>query len=76
VLGALGNLSDRVATVKWPHEPPEGFEACGLQRLAELLDKGELRVHIQRRSQLAEAGEALQAWATSHTRGKLGILIT
>jgi NADPH:quinone reductase-like Zn-dependent oxidoreductase len=76
VLGALGNLSDRVATVTWPHEPPEGFEACGLQRLAELLDKGELRVHIQRRSQLAEAGEALQAWATSHTRGKLGILIT
>jgi NADPH:quinone reductase-like Zn-dependent oxidoreductase len=47
-----------------------------VRRLAELLDKGTLRVPLQRLYPLAEAGEALRALATSHTQGKLGIVIT
>lgn len=46
-----------------------------LQRLAELLDNGMLRVPIQKRYELEQAGEALQAFASTHTQGKLGITI-
>jgi NADPH:quinone reductase len=46
-----------------------------LKRLAELLDNGTLRVHIQRRYGLAQAAEALQALSGSHTQGKLGLTI-
>jgi NADPH:quinone reductase-like Zn-dependent oxidoreductase len=46
-----------------------------LARLAELLDSGALRVHIQESYELARADDALQALATSHTRGKLGLSI-
>jgi len=46
-----------------------------LQRLAELLDAGTLRVPIERSYGLEQAGEALQALPTTHTQGKLGLTI-
>jgi NADPH2:quinone reductase len=49
---------------------------ANLQRLAELLDIGTLRVPIERSYRLEQAGEALQALSTSHTRGKLSLAIT
>jgi NADPH:quinone reductase len=47
-----------------------------LQRLAELLDAGTLRVEIQRSYPLEQAGEALQALQATHTRGKLGLTVS
>lgn len=47
---------------------------ANLQRLAELLDAGALRVPIQRSYQLEQAGEALQVLAAHH-QGKLGLKI-
>jgi NADPH2:quinone reductase len=49
---------------------------ANLQRLAALLDSGALRVPIQRSYRLDKAREALQALATTHTQGKLGLTIT
>jgi NADPH:quinone reductase-like Zn-dependent oxidoreductase len=49
---------------------------ANLQRLAELLDDGALRVPIQRRYPLEQAGEALQALPATHTQGKLGLTIS
>jgi NADPH:quinone reductase-like Zn-dependent oxidoreductase len=49
--------------------------AESLQRLAELLEAGTLRVPIQKSYELARAGEALKAFAATHTQGKLGITI-
>jgi NADPH:quinone reductase len=46
-----------------------------LDRLAALLDSGALRVPIQHRYPLEQAGDALQALATTHTQGKLAITI-
>jgi NADPH:quinone reductase-like Zn-dependent oxidoreductase len=48
---------------------------ANLQRLAELLDSGTLRVPIQRGYSLEQAGEALQALPATHTQGKLGITV-
>lgn len=48
---------------------------ANLQRLAELLDAGTLRVPIQRSYRLEDAGAALQALPTTHTQGKLGLTI-
>lgn len=48
---------------------------ANLQRLAELLDRGTLRVPIQRSYRLEQGGEALQALPTSHTQGKLSLTI-
>jgi NADPH:quinone reductase-like Zn-dependent oxidoreductase len=48
---------------------------ANLQRLAELLDTGALRVPIQRSYQLEQADEALQALPTTHTQGKIGLTI-
>jgi NADPH:quinone reductase len=48
---------------------------ANLQRLAELLDAGTLRVHIQRSYSLEQAGEALGALFATHTQGKLGVTI-
>ncbi len=48
---------------------------ANLQRLAELLDAGTLRVPIQRSYRLERAGEALQALPATHTQGKLGLTI-
>jgi NADPH:quinone reductase-like Zn-dependent oxidoreductase len=46
-----------------------------LQRLADLLDSRALRVRIQRSYTLEQAGEALQAFAATHTQGKLSLTI-
>jgi NADPH2:quinone reductase len=48
---------------------------ANLQRLAELLDSGRLRVPIARSYDLEQAGEALQALPATHTQGKLGLRI-
>jgi NADPH2:quinone reductase len=48
---------------------------ANLQRLAQLLDAGTLRVPIQRSYPLEQAGEALQAFPATHTQGKLGLAI-
>jgi NADPH:quinone reductase len=47
-----------------------------LQRIAELLDNGTLRVPIQATYELAEAGEALTAFSSAHTQDKLGIAVS
>jgi NADPH2:quinone reductase len=49
---------------------------ANLQRLAELLDTGTLRVLIQRTYPLEQAGEALQALPATHTQGKLSVTIS
>jgi NADPH:quinone reductase-like Zn-dependent oxidoreductase len=46
-----------------------------LERLAQLLDAGGLRVHIQHTYALEDAGRALDALASTHTQGKLAITI-
>lgn len=46
-----------------------------LERLAELLGDGSLRVDVQETYGLEQAGEALQSLASSHTRGKVAIAI-
>jgi NADPH:quinone reductase len=49
---------------------------ANLQRLAPLIDSGELRVPIPHSYRLEQAGEALQALPATHTQGKLGVTIT
>jgi NADPH:quinone reductase-like Zn-dependent oxidoreductase len=46
-----------------------------LQRLAQLLDAGALNVHIQQTYPLDHAPAAMNALATTHTRGKLALRI-
>lgn len=46
-----------------------------LERLAELLDPGVLKVHFQNSYSLDQAGEALNALGATHTQGKLGIRV-
>jgi NADPH:quinone reductase len=46
-----------------------------LERLAQLLDAGALRVPIQQTYELDQTGEALQALGTTHTQGKLAIRV-
>ena len=67
-LGAAGEGAGRFNIMAQP--TPEN-----LQRLAELLDGGTLRVPIQRAYPLEHAGEALQALPTTHTQGKLSLTI-
>jgi NADPH:quinone reductase len=47
-----------------------------LQRVAELLDHRTLRVVIQNGYELAQAGEALAAFSSTHTQGKLSITLS
>jgi NADPH2:quinone reductase len=47
--------------------------SANLERLAELLEAGSLRVHIQDTYPLDRAGEALQSLAATHTQAKLAI---
>ena len=68
-LGAAGEGAGRFNVMAVPS--PQN-----LQRLAELLDGGRLRVPIQQSYGLAHAGEALQALSATHTRGKLGLTIS
>jgi NADPH:quinone reductase len=67
-LGAAGEGPGRFNIVAEPTR-------ANLERLAQLLDSGALRLQIQRGYDLEEAGEALQALPTTHTRGKLGLAI-
>lgn len=46
-----------------------------LERLAQLLDAGTLKIHIQDSYELDRAPEALQALGSTHTRGKLAIRV-
>ena len=65
-LGAAGEGPQRFNLMTQP--APED-----LRRLAELMDNGTLRVHIQESYELERAGEALQALTENHTQGKLSI---
>jgi NADPH:quinone reductase len=47
-----------------------------LERLAILLDAGTLQIHIQQTYPLDQAPGAMNALATSHTRGKLALNVT
>ncbi len=47
-----------------------------LERLAEMLEAGSLRVRVQETHPLEHAGEALQSLASSHTQGKVAIAIS
>jgi NADPH2:quinone reductase len=47
-----------------------------LERLAGILDSGQLAVHIQRHFDLDHASDALDALAGTHVQGKLGIRVT
>jgi NADPH:quinone reductase-like Zn-dependent oxidoreductase len=67
-IGAAGDGPGRFNLMAQP--APEN-----LQRLAELLDAGTLAVSIQGSYTLEDAGEALEALPTTHTRGKLGLTI-
>lgn len=67
-LGAAGDGSGRFNIMAEP-------TPANLQRLAELLEAGTLRVPIQRSYPLGHAGEALQALPTTHTQGKLSVTI-
>ena len=66
-LGAAGEGPQRFNLVAQP-------TPANLERVAELLDSGALRVHIQRSYELAQAAEALEA-LSGHKRGKLGLAI-
>ena len=67
-LGAAGEGAQRFNLMAQP--TPDN-----LQRLADLLDSGTLRVHIQRTYDLTHAGDALQHLTGRHTQGKIGLTI-
>jgi NADPH:quinone reductase-like Zn-dependent oxidoreductase len=46
------------------------------ERLGQLLDAGTVRIPIQGTYGLGQAGEALRAFGTAHTQGKLGIQVS
>ncbi len=68
-LGAAGEGTGRFNVMAQP-------TPANLERLAELLAAGVLRVPIQHSYPLERAGDALQALTTTHTQGKLGLTIT
>jgi NADPH:quinone reductase len=67
-LGAAGDGSGRTNLMA-------SGKTANLERLAQLLDAGSLRVHIQEMYPLERAGEALQSLASTHTQGKIAIAI-
>jgi NADPH:quinone reductase-like Zn-dependent oxidoreductase len=67
-LGAAGEGPGRTNLVASP-------TTANLERLAQLLDAGRLRVPVQHTYPLEQAGTALQALAATHTQGKLAITI-
>jgi len=67
----LGAAGEGVGRFNIMAEP----KPANLQRLAELLDAGTLRVPIERSYPFEQAGDALQALPATHTRGKLGLTI-
>jgi NADPH:quinone reductase-like Zn-dependent oxidoreductase len=67
-LGAAGEGPERANLMA-------SVTTANLERLAELLVAGSLRVHVQGSYPLERAGEALQTLANEHTYGKLRIAI-
>jgi len=67
-LGAAGEGPGRSNLMALPTTP-------NLERLAQLLDAGALRVPIQHTYPLEQAGTALDALPTTHTQGKLAITV-
>jgi NADPH:quinone reductase-like Zn-dependent oxidoreductase len=49
---------------------------ANLDRVAQLLDSGTLKVPVQATYELDRAAEALQTLATTHTQGKLAIRVS
>jgi NADPH2:quinone reductase len=68
-LGAAGEGPGRFNLIAQPS--PEN-----LQRLAGFLDNGTVRVPIQKSYELEQAGEALAAFSSTHTRGKLSLTVS
>src|SRR5207248_1920447 len=81
VIGATGGVGTFFVPLGAAGEGPQRFNLVAqptpgnLQRVAELLDSGAFRVHIQRSYELAQGAEALQALSGSHKRGKLSLAI-
>ncbi len=67
-LGAAGDGEGRFNVMAEP-------DPAKLERLADLLDAGTLRVPIQRSYPLEQAGDAMAELQTAHTQGKLGVVI-
>jgi NADPH:quinone reductase len=67
-LGAAGEGPGRFNVMAEP-------DPAQLERIAELLDAGTLRVPIQRSYPLESAGDAIAALLTTHTQGKVGLVI-
>jgi NADPH:quinone reductase-like Zn-dependent oxidoreductase len=67
--GAAGDGPERTNLMAVPSQE-------NLERLGQLLEAGALRVPIQATYSLDQAGEALRAFGTAHTQGKLGIQVT
>lgn len=67
-LGAAGEGPERFNVMAEP-------DPAKLERLAELLDAGTLRVPLQKSYPLEQAGDALAALQATHTQGKLGLVI-
>ena len=67
-LGAAGEGPGRFNVMAVP-------TPANLERLADLLEAGALRVPIQRTYRLERAGGALQALPATHTQGKLALTI-
>ena len=65
--GAAGDGPGRTNVMSSPTAPQD------LERLAALLEDGTLRVPIQDSYELERAGDALQALAATHTRGKIAL---
>jgi NADPH2:quinone reductase len=67
-LGAAGEGAQRFNLMAQP-------TPHNLQRLADRIDSGSLRVHIHETYDLAHAGEALQHLTERHTQGKIGLAV-
>ena len=67
-IGAAGEGPGRTVVMAQP-------TTANLDRVAQLLDNGTVKVPIQDTYPLDRAAEALQALATTHTRGKLAIRV-
>ena len=67
-IGAAGDGAGRFNLMAQP-------TPANLQRLAELLDAGTLRVEIQRSYGFEQAGQALGELYATHTQGKLGLTV-
>ncbi len=65
-VGAAGEGTGRANVMAMP-------TVENLERLARLIDEGAMKVPIQRRYELSEAGDALRDLASTHKQGKLAV---